>query len=52
MGIAAWLYFSVVFEVILPLFSNNYTADIFDAVMYALGGSFFYFVQMPSIAKI
>ncbi len=35
------VYLSVVFEGILPLYSDQYTADPFDVVAYALGGVFY-----------
>src|SRR5688572_12226839 len=34
----AMAYFSLAFEVILPLFMPRYTADIFDVLAYSLGG--------------
>ncbi len=39
-----FLYVSFVFEIVLPTFSNRYTSDIYDVMMYALGGlSYGYF---------
>ena len=38
----AVIYFSVVFEWILPRFSGNYTSDWIDVLMYFLGGIVFY----------
>lgn len=40
-GIAV-LYYSLGFEVILPLFMPRYTADPLDVLAYALGGWYFY----------
>jgi hypothetical protein len=39
------LYLSLVFEVLLPLLSKTYTSDWKDAVLYAIGGVFFYYVM-------
>jgi hypothetical protein len=39
----AVLYYSLGFEVILPLFMSRYTADPLDVLAYALGGWYFYF---------
>ena len=35
-------YTSLVFEFILPKYSDNYTADLMDVVMYITGGLFFW----------
>ena len=35
-------YLSLVFEVILPHYFSQYTADYMDVLMYVLGGLFFY----------
>ena len=39
------IYLSVVFEVLLPLASKTYTGDWIDALLYAAGGIFFYFIM-------
>ena len=39
------LYVALVFEVLLPLISKKYTGDWIDALLYAVGGVFFYFVM-------
>ncbi len=36
-----FLYLSFVFEIVLPYFSENYTADAYDLIAYALGIVFF-----------
>ncbi|MDR7128434.1 hypothetical protein J2X69_000766 [Algoriphagus sp. 4150] len=42
------IYFSVVFEAVLPLVSSTYTADILDVLCYALGTMVFYkFMNKP-----
>ena len=38
-------YVSLVFEVLLPLLSKRYTGDWIDALLYVIGGVFFYFVM-------
>lgn len=43
------LYVSIVFEVFLPLISKRYTGDWRDAMLYAIGGLFFYFVMNKPI---
>lgn len=37
------VYWSVMFEGVIPHFVARYTADIFDVVMYGAGGLAFYF---------
>jgi hypothetical protein len=37
-----WLYFSFMFEYVLPKWSPTYTSDIFDILCYAIGAVFFY----------
>ena len=39
------IYLSVAFEVLLPLVSKTYTGDWIDAMLYAAGGIFFYFIM-------
>ena len=43
------LYVSLVFEVLLPLISKKYTGDWIDALLYAVGGCFFYFMMNKPI---
>jgi hypothetical protein len=38
-------YFSLAFEVIIPIFNQHYTSDWKDSVAYAIGGFYFYFFQ-------
>jgi hypothetical protein len=45
------LYVSLMFEVLLPLYSKKYTGDWIDAVLYAIGGVFFYFVMNKPVAS-
>lgn len=43
------VYFSVVFEVFLPLISSNYTADPLDVLCYAIGSLVFLkFMNKPA----
>lgn len=39
------IIFSIVFEMLLPLFMKRYTADILDVLMYITGGLFFWTVM-------
>jgi hypothetical protein len=39
------IYVTVVFEVILPLYSSRYTSDYIDVMEYLAGGIFFYKVM-------
>jgi hypothetical protein len=43
------LYVSLIFEVVLPHFSERYTGDLMDVLMYVLGGVFFQFTMNKSI---
>lgn len=36
------IYFSVAFELLLPYFSSQFTADIWDVVCYLLGSIFYW----------
>ncbi len=45
------VYVSLVFEVILPLLSKRYTRDWLDALLYAIGGLFFYLVMNKPLAS-
>jgi len=45
MIIVAWLSFSILFELILPNYSNKYTGDYLDIVWYGIGGLVFFFYQ-------
>ena len=40
--IASWAYFCIVFELIIPRFTKNFTADWLDCVAYAIGALYFY----------
>lgn len=40
----ACIYFSVLFEWILPNYSNAYTADFFDVLCYFFGGGIYLWV--------
>jgi len=45
MILVATLYVGLVFECVLPLFFQRYTADVWDVVMYGVGGELFCFFQ-------
>lgn len=45
MILVASLYVSLAFECVLPLFFQRYTADIWDVVMYGVGGGLFFVFQ-------
>ena len=48
--IIAVAYCSIVFELILPLQSNQHTADLFDLVAYSAGGIVFhFFINKPQL---
>ena len=38
-------YFSILFEIIFPLFLERYTADFFDIILYFLGGFLYYLIE-------
>lgn len=40
-----FFYLTILFEVVLPFFSNIYTADIFDVFLYLFGSFFFYLIM-------
>jgi len=45
-------YVTLVFEVLLPLFSKRYTGDWADVVLYVLGAVFFYKVMNKAVMEI
>lgn len=45
----AVVYFTIVFEFIMPNVSNNYTQDYLDILFYSLGGMIFYFLIKDSL---
>lgn len=45
-------YVTLVFEVLLPLFSKTYTGDWIDALLYVFGGVFFYRVMNKAILEV
>ncbi len=45
MILVATLYVSLVFEYVLPLFFQRYTADVWDVGMYGVGGGLFFVFQ-------
>jgi len=50
--VAAWLYVSVIFEVIVPQWSAHYISDPFDVVAYALGTlAFRYWLNRPVLQR-
>lgn len=46
--IVACLYFSILFEWILPHQSNAYTRDLIDVFCYFIGGGIYYYIQTYS----
>lgn len=46
----AVIYFSIIFEFIMPNVSNNYTQDYWDILFYGVGGIIFYFLIKDSSA--
>ncbi len=51
MILVATLYVSLVFECVLPLFFQRYTADVWDVLMYGVGGGLFYVFQKHWLPK-
>ncbi len=50
--LVALVYFSVVFEGVLPMLSDRYTADIFDVLCYGIGTlAFYYFMNQQAKAQ-
>lgn len=47
----ACIYFSILFEWILPASSSNYTRDILDVFCYFVGGGIYYYVSNHSFNK-
>jgi len=47
----AWIYVSVVFELLLPTFSHKFTADLFDVLVYALGAILYFVFQKQVIGS-
>lgn len=45
MVLVAIVYVSLVFELVLPAFFKRYTSDVWDVVMYGLGGVLFFVFQ-------
>lgn len=45
MILVATLYVSLVFECVLPLFFERYVADVWDVMMYGVGGGLFFVFQ-------
>lgn len=44
-------FYSLYFEVILPLIMERYTADIYDVFLYFTGALVFYLLQEPAPVK-
>jgi hypothetical protein len=40
--VVGWIYFSFLFEFLLPKFSSTYTSDLLDVLCYGLGALAFY----------
>jgi hypothetical protein len=50
--VVAIVYFALVFEVVLPRYSERYTADPFDVLAYTAGGFLFYtFINQPATSR-
>ena len=49
--IIAVIFFSVLFELILPTISIKYTRDVFDIVAYSIGGIVFHYFIIYSTIK-
>ncbi len=48
--IIAIIYFSVMFELVLPAFSNKYTSDVMDIAAYSIGALVFYkYINIPPL---
>lgn len=43
------LFFSIIFEIILPQLSNRYIGDFYDIGFYFIGASIFYFINTSNI---
>ncbi|MCM4167293.1 hypothetical protein KCTC52924_02876 [Arenibacter antarcticus] len=43
------LFYSLYFEVYLPMVNVRYTADLMDVVLYFLGAAFFYLVEKMTV---
>ncbi|MBC8213173.1 MAG: hypothetical protein H8E71_00820 [Candidatus Marinimicrobia bacterium] len=46
------LFFSIIFEIILPQFSNKYTGDFYDIGFYIFGAIIFYFINTSNIQSV
>ncbi len=46
MIISMTLFYAVLFELILPKYSTNYTADLLDVMMYFFGTLFFWVMRI------
>lgn len=40
-----WIYFSFLFECIIPIYNVRYTSDIFDVGIYLIGTIFFLIIE-------
>jgi hypothetical protein len=40
--LVGWLYFSLLFKILLPRWSDQYVADPWDVLAYGIGAAFFY----------
>ena len=39
------IFYSILFELVLPIYASGYTADFMDVLMYFSGAFFYYYVQ-------
>ncbi len=46
------LFFSIIFELILPQLSNRYIGDFYDIGFYFIGASIFYFINISDIPSV
>jgi hypothetical protein len=50
--IFAVIYCAIVFELLLPMHSSKYTADVADLILYGVGAVFFAKVMNPKAIKL
>lgn len=43
------LYLTLIFEVICPLISDSFVTDIYDVVLYFIGGILYFFVRKKTV---
>jgi hypothetical protein len=45
------LYVTLAFEILFPMLSKTYTRDWIDALLYVVGGFFFYYAMNKPLSK-